>query len=233
MHFTMRLCMFHPVDRPMERGWVGRIEGDRVLHLAAQTLQHFFTGGSSPREHAEYPLAEVTLLAPVPHPPAVRVFESQLEFAFANPAAVIGPGCPVSPPPGAGPLTLHARLAAVVGVDATIGGFTLLAEWRAPDLAMPKDRDFALGLGPTVVTPDDLGEATVRASVPEANATVTGALHGFDWGQAVSLAASGTRLRTGDLLVSPALAAPLAGITSGRSVELALPAIGVLTHSVC
>ena len=41
----MRLCMFHPAGHPLERGWVGRVDGDRVVQLAAQTLQSFFTGG--------------------------------------------------------------------------------------------------------------------------------------------------------------------------------------------
>ncbi|MBA3434832.1 MAG: DUF2437 domain-containing protein, partial [Actinobacteria bacterium] len=82
----MRLCMFHPVDHPLERGWVGRIEDDRVIQLAAQTLQAFFSGGGAAREHAVYPLAAVRLLAPVMHPPAVRLFDDQTSFAFANPA---------------------------------------------------------------------------------------------------------------------------------------------------
>src|SRR5512134_1904601 len=81
--------MFHPVDHPMERGWVGRIDGDQVVHLAAQTLQSFFTGGGSAREHAVYLLADVCLLAPVLHPAAVRVFEDERTFAFANPAAIV------------------------------------------------------------------------------------------------------------------------------------------------
>ena len=51
------LCMFTPVE--LERGWPGRIEGDRVIQLAAQTLESFFTGGGQAREHAEYPLDEV------------------------------------------------------------------------------------------------------------------------------------------------------------------------------
>ena len=45
MGWDMRLCMFHPNDNALERGWVGRLDGDRVLHLAAQTLQSFFLGG--------------------------------------------------------------------------------------------------------------------------------------------------------------------------------------------
>ena len=62
------------------------------IQLAAQTLQSFFTGGGTAREHAEYPLAEVALLAPVLHPPSVRVFDDQTSFAFANPTAIVGPG---------------------------------------------------------------------------------------------------------------------------------------------
>ena len=89
----MRLCMFHPVGHPLERGWVGRIDGERVLQLAAQTLQSFFTGGGTAREHAEYPLNDVVLLAPVLHPPSVRLFDDQATFAFANPAAVARARC--------------------------------------------------------------------------------------------------------------------------------------------
>ena len=45
-----------------------------MVQLAAQTLEAFFTGGGSAREHAEYPLAEVRLLAPVRRRPSVRDF---------------------------------------------------------------------------------------------------------------------------------------------------------------
>ncbi len=93
--------MFHPSRQPLERGWPGRIDGDRVVQLAAQTLQSFLLGGGAAREHAEYPLDEVTLLAPVLHPPAVRVFESDREFAFANPAAILSPGAQVRAGPKA------------------------------------------------------------------------------------------------------------------------------------
>src|SRR3954466_3055813 len=64
--------MFTPRELDLERGWPGRIEGDRVIQLAAQTLQSFFTGGGSAREHAEYALLDVVLRPPVLPPPAVR-----------------------------------------------------------------------------------------------------------------------------------------------------------------
>ena len=149
--------MFHPVDHPMERGWVGRVDGDQVVELAAQTLQAYFTGGGAAREHAVFPLSSVSLLAPVLHPPAVRIFDDQSSFEFANPAAIMGPNTEVAHRTVYDwrPLELRPRVAVVIGGRGEIGGFTILAEWRAPNLPRPKDRDFALGLGPVVVTPDE------------------------------------------------------------------------------
>src|SRR2546430_8155934 len=66
--------MFTPRELALVRGWPGRIEGDKVVQLAAQTLQSFFTGGGNAREHAEFSLADVDLRAPVLHPPTVRDF---------------------------------------------------------------------------------------------------------------------------------------------------------------
>ena len=53
--------MFSPREPFLERGWPGRIEGDTVIQLAAQTLQSFFSGGGQAREHGEYPLADVVV----------------------------------------------------------------------------------------------------------------------------------------------------------------------------
>ena len=226
----MRICMFHPIDRPMERGWVGRIDDGRVVHLAAQTLQSFFSGGGSAREHAEYARADVQLLAPVLHPPAVRVFESGASFAFANPAAIVGPGVRIPASPS-GRLLLVPRIAAVLGLDGTIGGFTAFAEWRDPTRKAPKDRDFALGLGPSVCTadaldPDGLG-ALVRV---DGRLEHTGAFVGFEWSSAISLAAERTQLRPGDLLAGPGLG--VVEVSAGSGIELEVEGVGVLDHVV-
>ncbi len=138
--------MFTPLELELERGWPGRIDGGNVVQLAAQTLQSFFTGGSSAREHAEFPLDAVLLRAPVLEPPSIRIFEDEKTFAFGNPAAIHSPGALVTRPDGR--LDVVTRLAAVIGKDGAISGWTGLAEWRAPELATPKDRDFALLLGP-------------------------------------------------------------------------------------
>ena len=211
----MRLCMFHPVGHPMDRGWVGRIDDDRVLQLAAQTLQSFFTGGGTAREHAEYPLAEVVLLAPVLHPPSVRLFDDARSFAFANAAAIVGPGATITSPGDTvshGRLDAHSRIAAVIGANGAIGGFTGLVEWRAPGTPPPKDRDFALGLGPVVVT-----------TAPTSS--------GFDWAATIAFAAAGTVLHPGDLIAGPALEL-IEGVDAGAVVSIEVDGIGVLEQRV-
>jgi Fumarylacetoacetate (FAA) hydrolase family len=224
----MKLCMFHPKDRVMQRGWVGRIDGDRVIHLAAQTLQSFFTGGGAAREHAEYPGDAVTLLVPVLHPPTVRLFETEQAFVFGNANAVTGPGATVTSP--AGPLTVVPRLAAVIAASETIGGWSAFVEWRAGGLSPPKDRDFALGLGPVVVTPDELSldgiEAVVRIDGEE---KLRARVDRFDWQAARAVAARNTVLRPGDVLAGPALGETTA---AAGPVEVEVEGIGVLGAEV-
>jgi hypothetical protein len=234
----MRLCMFHPLDHPMERGWVGRIDGDRVVHLAAQTLQSFFTGGGSAREHAVYALESVRLLAPVLHPPAVRIFEDESTFAFANPASIAGPGSEIghrhegSDDLAGDVLELRPRVAAVVGGEGLLAGFAVCAEWRDPARTPPKDRDFALGLGPYVATADELDPRTLDGvvRVDGAEELVAG-LPAFDWEAARRLAADGTTLYPGDLVVSPP-AGVVERIEPGAEVEVEVPGLGTLRQSV-
>jgi hypothetical protein len=220
--------MFHPLAHPMERGWVGRVEGDRVVHLAAQTLQSFFTGGGTAREHAEYPLAEVHLLAPVLHPPSVRLFDDQTSFAFANPAAVRGPGAQIV----GDELTLASRIAGVIGAAAGLAAFTILAEWRDPARRRPKDRDFALGLGPVAVTAAafDPGACAqvVRVDGAERAREVQDL---FDWRAAVALAAERTRLYPGDVVAGP-ICGLVEAVAAGSAIEVDVGGIGILEQRV-
>lgn len=227
--------MFHPVDHPLERGWVGRVDGDQVVQLAAQTLQSFFTGGGTAREHAVYPLSSVRLLAPVLHAPAVRVFDDQSAFEFANPAAIVGPDAEI--PLRGDSAALLPRIAAVIGHEGRIAGFTGFADWREGSATPPKDRDFALGLGPVVVTPDEMN------GVPEIVVHVEGDTERFragelqavrsrfDWEAARSLAAERTVLLPGDLLAGP-IPGAVDPVAAGSEVEIDFEGIGALRQSL-
>ena len=95
-----------------------------------------------------------------------------------------------------------------MGPDGAVGGFTGLAEWRAAGVEPPKDRDFALGLGPVVVTPE----------------AFDGHRSGFDWTAATALAAANTALYPGDILAGPELGT-LDG-KPGDSVRIDIEGIG-------
>jgi hypothetical protein len=207
----MKLCMFSPRELDLERGWPGRIEGDRVVQLAAQTLQAYFTGGGSAREHAEFPLDEVLLRAPVLHPPSIRIFDGE-DFSFANPASIYGPDETVPLPVGADHVESQERLAAVIGAG-MIGGFTLLNDWVSPSLSGAKARDFAISLGPVIVTPDEFGGGDI------------------DWATLLDHAELNTRFFPGDVIAGPVLrrAGP---VRAGGSVELSHPVIGSLRNDV-
>jgi fumarylacetoacetate (FAA) hydrolase len=159
--------MFTPKELALERGWPGRIESDRVIQLAAQTLQSFFTGGGTAREHAEYALADVDLRPPVLYPPAVRDFMAFEEhvanarrlrggdvpkewyevpvFYFSNPAAIFAHDEDVPYPAGTQELDYELECAAVIGGDGEIGGFTVLNDWSARDV---QRQEMKVGLGP-------------------------------------------------------------------------------------
>ena len=219
--------MFHPTGMPLERGWVGRIEGDEVVHLASQTLQHLFTGGGTARDHARYPLAGVELLVPLPTPPSVRVFEAHGSFEFANPAAVAGPGARITPPSGSG-IAIDAGLAGIVSLD-TVVAVSPVARLPATALVPPKDRDFAIVLGPWFMTTD---EAPDRPSVRVTGNGAMGepAASMFDWEGAKRYAAQNTRLRVGDLLLAPA--GVVVQVTPRAEVSVDVAELGKLSFSV-
>ena len=222
--------MFSPKDMDLPRGWPGRVDGDRVIQLAAQTLQAFFSGGGTAREHAEYPLAEVELRPPVLQPPSVRVFGPEgLGFAFSNPAAIAGPEADIPYPAGTEELDYGAGLAAVIGADERIGGFTIVNDWAARDLGDGKATDFATSLGPVVVTPDgQVGPVVARVNGEDcAQADVRPA-----WERLVEHAACNTRLLPGDLIACVAPHPPGAWLRPGDVVELETEGIGVLRNAI-
>jgi fumarylacetoacetate (FAA) hydrolase len=265
--------MFSPLEQPV-RGWPGRIEGGRVIQLAAQTLEAFFTGGGHAREHAEYKLDEVRLLAPVRRPPAVRdfyAFEEHVRnaaqvtgrpgvpdewyeipaFYFSNPAAIYGPGEEIPYPEGSEALDYELEVAAVIGAEGRIGGFTVMNDWSARDLQRremriglgpAKGKDFATSLGPAIVTPDELGdlrlEMIARVNGEERSRGNLGDMY-HSWEAIVDHAARNTVLLPGDVLGSGTVGTGCIlehgderWLQPGDEVELEVEGIGVLRNRV-
>jgi fumarylacetoacetate (FAA) hydrolase len=269
----MRLCMFSPKGHHLQRGWPGRIDGDCVVQLAAQTLQSYFTGGGKAREHAEYPLDEVDLRPPVLHPPSVRdfyAFEQHVKtaragrgldvpeewyripvFYFSNPNAIYGPEEEIPYPDGTSELDYELEVAAVIGAEGEIGGFTIMNDWSARDLQREemrvglgpaKGKDFATSLGPVVVTPDEFdgSEAVMVARVngEERSRGNLADLH-HSWEAIVSRAAQNTELHPGDILGSGTVGTGSIlehgdgrWLEPGDVVELEVEGLGVLRNRV-
>ncbi len=265
--------MFTPKELALERGWPGRIEGDRVVQLAAQTLQSFFTGGGQAREHAEYRLDEVALRPPVLRPPSVRdfyAFEQHVKtarasrggevpaewyqepvFYFSNPAAIYGPEDAVPYPQGTEELDYELEVAAIIGADGAIGGFTVMNDWSARDLQRvemrvglgpAKGKDFATSLGPLVVTPDEFdgtaGAMVARVNGEERSRGELGELH-FSWERILARATLNTRLFSGDVIGSGTVGTGCIlelgdgrWLQPGDVVELEVEGIGVLRNTV-
>ena len=265
--------MFTPRELQLERGWPGIIERDTVVQLAAQTLQAYFTGGGRARRHAEYRVHEVDLRPPVLHPPSVRdfyAFEQHVQtarasrglevpaewyeipvFYFSNPAAIYGPEDEVPKPPDTNELDYELEVAAVIGADGEIGGFTVMNDWSARDLQRKemrvglgpaKGKDFATSIGPVVVTPDEFdgssGEMVARVNGEERSRGNLADMH-HSWDAIVAAAARNTRLRPGDILGSGTVGTGCIlelgdgrWLQSGDVVELEVEGIGVLRNRV-
>jgi len=239
--------MFSPKGMELERGWPGRVDGDRVVQLAAQTLQAFFTGGGGAREHAEYPLADCDLRAPVLYPPSVRVFAPFEQratpfFSFSSPFPVVSPEQDVAYPEGTSELVHGLAVAAVIGAEGAIAGFTLANLWSARDLARAeraagfgpsKSCDFALSLGPLLLSADSFDGGLLRAAVngEERGRADLGAL-AHPWSELRDHAALNTTLRPGELLIASSRLPEGPPLQPGDLVELELDGVGVLRNRV-
>lgn len=193
-------------------------------------------------------------------------------FYFSNPASVVDPGSAVRAPVGCHELDYELEVAAVIGTDASdvdpgrwlevVAGFCIMNDWSARDLQRremrqglgpAKGKDFALGLGPLLVTPDELPEVTTGRPVGSMVARVNGVersrgqlaeIH-HPWGALVAHASRSTTLRPGDVLGSGTVGTGCLlelGLTGGRAaapwlvpgdlVELEVEGLGVLSHTV-
>jgi fumarylacetoacetate (FAA) hydrolase len=228
---------------PVGQAHVGRLDGDRVVELQAPTMLHWLRGEGHLPDTRDHALADVMLRAPVAVPPSVRDFfayEGHVAtgwklrgapipdawyqapvFYFSNPASIHDPGAAVRRPAGCEWLDFELEIAAVIGAEGEIAGFTLFNDWSARDiqraemtvgLGPAKGKDFASSLGPWLVTPDELpyrdGRLHLSAGVTlngELLTTSDAAAAHWTWPQLVAHAARETLLRPGDVLGSGTL----------------------------
>jgi fumarylacetoacetate (FAA) hydrolase len=274
---TMKLVSYRQPDRGLR---VGQLDGDLIRELRAPSMLAWLSGEGREATGEEHPLGGVSLVAPIPEPPSVRDFyayeghvatgwrkrgaeipEAWYDapaFYFSNPAAIHGPGEPVSRPEATRMLDFELEIAAVLGRDGEIAGFTLLNDWSARDvqrrevtvgLGPAKAKDFALSMGPWLVTPDELPyeagrlqlEATAAVNGVELTRTRAGDKH-FSWPDLVAHAGRDTRLRPGDVLGSGTLhrgclleLGPLEGgryLEPGDEVAISAEGLGTLTTPI-
>jgi fumarylacetoacetate (FAA) hydrolase len=156
-------------------------------------------------------------------------------FYFGNTSELRGPGDPVAAPRGSTELDFELEVAAIVDTPArdlaaqtaeqVIGGYVILNDWSARDLQREettvrlgpaKGKDFAISIGPWLVTPDELadrrsgkgfeldGVASVR--MPDGPQVVvartTWSTIAFSFGQMLERASADVRLRSGELIGS-------------------------------
>jgi fumarylacetoacetate (FAA) hydrolase len=153
-------------------------------------------------------------------------------FYFGNVSEVRGPDEPVWAPAASAELDYELELAALIDTPAVdlpaergeeaIGGFTILNDWSARDLQREettvrlgpaKGKDFALTIGPWLVTPDEV-MAGRRDEAKGPDLTMTATVNGtetsrgtwadahFSYGEMIARASADARLRPGDLIGS-------------------------------
>jgi fumarylacetoacetate (FAA) hydrolase len=143
-------------------------------------------------------------------------------FYFSNPNAIYGPEAEIPYPEGTEELDYELEVAAIIGADEQIAGFTVLNDWSARDLQREettvrlgpaKGKDFATTIGPWLVTPDDLADAR-QPGTPGPNLAMTAGVNGqtisrgtwtdaqFSFGDMLARASADARLRPGDVIGS-------------------------------
>lgn len=277
----MRYCTFRPNagaagaagSSQVPRDMPGRVEGDEVVGLEAPALLDVLAMAQPPGDGPRYPLADVTLLAPIPRPPSIRdffAFEQHVAtaranrgavvpkewyefpvFYFANPAAVFGPDDDITYPEGTRALDYELEVAAVIGGDGQIAGFTAMNDWSARDvqrkemavgLGPAKAKDFATSMGPVLVTPDEFdGTHAVMTAKVNGEERSRGNLADiyYSWPEILAQAARNTRLYPGDVIGSGTVGTGSIlehndgrWLTPGDVVELEIEGIGILRNRV-
>lgn len=176
----MRLATFlAPGD---DRRLAGEVRGDEVVAFASGSVRDRLAGGDlTAADGPSFPLAEVTLLAPVPRPRAIfgvglnyaahaaeqkRPLPERPMIFMKLPTSSVPPGGPVRRPATVGQLDYEAELAVVIGAGGRIAGWAVADDVSARDLqrvepqwTRAKGFDDSCPWGPWITTVDELPDA--------------------------------------------------------------------------
>ena len=176
----MRLVTFIPPGGDAPRG--GEVRGEEVVSFDTETvLDRLASGDRSPAAGPAFPLAEVTLLAPVPRPRAIfgigrnyaahaaelgNVLPDAPMVFMKLPTSSVPPAGPVRRPAVVSELDYEAELVAVIGDGGRIAGWAVGDDVSARDLQRSEDQwtrakgfDTACPWGPWITTVDELPDA--------------------------------------------------------------------------
>jgi acylpyruvate hydrolase len=176
----MRLATFIPPGSEEPRA--GEVRDEEVVSFdSGSVLDRLASGDRSPASGPAFPLAEVTLLAPVPRPRAIfgigrnyaahaaelgNVLPEKPMVFMKLPTSSVPPSGPVRCPAVVQELDYEAELVAVIGADGKIAGWAVGDDVSARDLQRSEEQwtrakgfDTACPWGPWITTVDELPDA--------------------------------------------------------------------------
>jgi 2-keto-4-pentenoate hydratase/2-oxohepta-3-ene-1,7-dioic acid hydratase in catechol pathway len=157
----------------------GEVRGEEVVAFASGTvLDRLASGDRTPAGGETYPLADVSLLAPVPRPPAIFCIGRNYAAHIAElgserpekplvflklPRSSVPPAGPVKKPSVVTGLDYEAELVLVLGPDNQIAGYAVADDVSARDLqksesqwSRAKGFDTSCPWGPWITTADEV-----------------------------------------------------------------------------
>jgi 2-keto-4-pentenoate hydratase/2-oxohepta-3-ene-1,7-dioic acid hydratase in catechol pathway len=160
----------------------GEVRGDEIVAFTQGTvLDRLASGDRTPADGAAHPLADVTLLAPVPRPPAIfcvgRNYAAHISEMGSDrpekplvflklPSSSVPPGGPVRKPSVVEQLDYEAELVLVLGPNRDIVGYAVADDVSARDLQKSESQwtrakgfDSSCPWGPWITTTDDVADA--------------------------------------------------------------------------
>ncbi len=219
----------------------GIVEDERVRPFAGSVVE-VLSGGLEPAPTGEgWPLAEVELLAPIPHPGTVYAIgrnyaahiaeldheRPEKPIVFLKPAGSINaPGGPVVRPAVVQQLDYEAELVVVIGAGGQVAGYCVADDVSARDLqsepqwTRAKGADTFCPFGPWITTADevpDAGDLWVRSWVNgELRQDATTSLLLFPIDVLVDFISETSALQPGDLILTGTPAGVGAGMKPPR-----------------